>query len=106
MDLEKLENRKLYITELRTANKTVYFETPEAPNAGIWDEIDELLEEKYATTVDVEFVYVDCDGIKYSGGVTVKERNDYADLEMEDDNFYDATQLTDENIIDLIDEGS
>ena len=54
----------------------------------------------------MEFVYVDCDGIKYSGGVTVKERNDYADLEMEDDNFYDATQLTDENIIDLIDEGS
>ena len=106
MDLEKLENSELYITELRTANKTVYFETPEAPNAGIWDEIDELLEEKYTTTVDVEFVYVDCDGIKYSGEVTVKERNDYADLEMEDDDFYDATQLTDENLIDLIDEGS
>lgn len=106
MDLEKLENNELYITELRTANKTVYFKTPEAPNGFIWDEIDELLEEKYATTVDVEFIYVDCDGIKYSGEVTVKERNDYADLEMEDDDFYDATQLTDENLIDLIDEGS
>ena len=106
MDLEKLENSELYITELRTANKTVYFETPEAPNASIWDEIDELLEEKYTTTVDVGFVYIDCDGIKYRGEVAVKERNNYADFEMEDDNFYDATQLTDENLIDLIDEGS
>tara|TARA_Y100000361_G_C11123184_1_gene324407 strand:- start:589 stop:909 length:321 start_codon:yes stop_codon:yes gene_type:complete len=106
MDLEKLENSELYITELRTANKTVYFETPEAPNAGIWDDIDELLEEKYATTVDVEFVYIDNCANHHYGSVTVKERNDYADLEMEDDDFYDATQLTDENLIDLIDEGS
>ena len=101
MDLEKLENSELYITELRTANKTVYFETPEAPNAGIWDEIDELLEEKYTTTVDVEFVYVDCDGIEYRGEVTVNEINDYQDFVMENDNFYEETQLTDENIIDL-----
>ena len=106
MNLEKLENSELYITELCTANKTVYFETPEVPNGLIWDEIDELLEEKYATTVTVNFVYIDSCTNPHYGEVIVKERSDYEGPYMEDSDFYDATQLTDENLIDLIDEGS
>ena len=106
MDLEKLENSELYITELRTANKTVYFETPEAPNGLIWDEIDELLEEKYTTIVTVEIVYIDSCANPHYGEVIVKERGDYEGPYMEDYDFYGATQLTDENLIDFIDEGS
>lgn len=97
----KMEKNNLYITNLCVGHKTIYYETPEIPDRTIRDDINELLEEKYATKIKMKFVYVDCDGIKYSGEVTVNGIDDYEDLIMEDDNFHEKTMLTDVNIIDL-----
>lgn len=96
-----MEKNNVYITNLCVGHKTIYYETPEIPDRTIRDDINELLEEKYATKINMEFVYVDCDGVKYSGEVTVNEIDDYEDLVMVDDSFYEKTMLTDENIIDL-----
>ena len=101
-----MEKNNLYITSLCVGHKSIYYETPEVPSANIWDEIDELLEEKYTTTVTVEIVYIDSCANPHYGEVIVKERGDYEGPYMEDYDFYGATQLTDENLIDLIDEGS
>ena len=69
----KMEKNNLYITNLCVGHKSIYFETPEMPDRTIRDDINELLEEKYATKIN-----------------------------MENDNFYEETQLTDENLIDLL----
>ena len=96
-----MEKNNLYITNLCVGHKSIYYETPEVPDRTIGDDIDELLEDKYTTTVNMEFVYVDSTEQKHYGSVTVKEIDDYADFVMENDNFYEETQLTDENVIDL-----
>ncbi len=96
-----MEKNNLYITDLCVGHRSIYYETPEVPDSTVGDDINELLEDKYTHNINMEFVYVDCDGVKYSGKVTVNEIDDYQDFEMADDNFYEKTQLTDENIIDL-----
>ena len=49
----------------------------------------------------MEFFYLDSTGDKHYGSVIVNEIDDYEDFEMYDDDFYEKTQLTDENLIDL-----
>ena len=97
----KMEKNNVYITNLCVGHKSIYYQSPELPSGIIRDDLNELLEDKYVTKVNMEFVYVDCDGIKYSGEVTVNGIDDYEDLIMEDDNFHEKTMLTDVNIIDL-----
>ena len=96
-----MEKNNLYITDLCVGHKTIYYETPEVPDRTIGDDINELLEDKYAHKVDMKFIYVDCDVIEYRGEVIVNKIDDYEDFEMYDDDFYEKTQLTDENLIDL-----
>ncbi len=95
-----MEKNNLYITNLCVGHKSIYYETPGVPDRTIRDDINELLEEKYTHNINMEFFYLDSTGDKHYGSVMVKEIDDYEDLVM-DDNFYEETQLTDENIIDL-----
>ena len=97
----KMEKSNLYITNLCVGHKSIYYETPEVPDSTIGDDINELLEDKYTHNINMEFVYIDSTGDKHHGSVIVNEINDYQDFVMENDNFYEETQLTDENIIDL-----
>ena len=97
----KMEKNNLYITNLCVGHKSIYFETPEIPDRTIRDDINELLEEKYTTKINMEFFYLDSTGDKHYGSVIVNEIDDYQDFVMENDNFYEETQLTDENLIDL-----
>ena len=96
-----MEKNNLYITNLCVGHKSIYYETPEVPDSTVGEDINELLEDKYTTTVNMEFVYVDSTEQKHYGSVMVKEIDDYQDLVMVNDNFYEETQLTDENLIDL-----
>lgn len=101
-----MKKNNLYINSLCTGDKSVYYsEGGSLPDTSVKDDINELLEDKYTTKVNVEFVYVDSTNIKHFGVLEVKEVNDYvSDYEgpyMADDSFYGETQLTDENIIDL-----
>ena len=96
-----MEKNNLYITNLCVGHKSIYYETPEVPDRTIGDDLDELLEDKYVTKVNMEFSYLDSTGDKHYGSVIVNEINDYQDFVMENDNFYEKTQLTSINIIDL-----
>ena len=98
----KMEKNNLYINSLCTGDKSVYYsEGGSLPDTSVKDDINELLEDKYTTKVNVEFVYVDSTNIKHFGVLEVKEIDDYEGPYMADDSFYEETQLTDENIIDL-----
>ena len=96
-----MEKNNLYITNLCVGHKSIYYETPEVPDSTVGDDINELLEDKYTHNINMEFVYLDSTGEKHYGSVTVNEIDDYEDFEMYDDDFYEKTQLTDENLIDL-----
>ena len=97
----KMEKNNVYITNLCVGHKTIYYQSPELPSGIIRDDLNELLEDKYVTKVNMEFFYLDSTGDKHFGSVMVKKIDNYEDLVMENDNFYEETQLTDENIIDL-----
>ena len=97
----KMEKNNLYITDLCVGHRSIYYQTPEVPDSFIGDDINELLEDKYADKVWMKFIYVDCDGIECKGEVTVNGIGDYEDFEMYDEDFHENTQLTEENIIDL-----
>lgn len=97
----KMEKNNLYITNLCVGHKSVYYQSPELPCSIIKDDLNELLEDKYVTKVNMEFFYVDSTGDEHFGSVMVNEIDNYENLVMENDNFYEETQLTDENIIDL-----
>lgn len=98
----KMEKNNLYINSLCTGDKSVYYsEGGSLPDTSVKDDINELLEDKYTTKVNVEFVYVDSTNIKHFGVLEVKEIDDYEGPYMADDSFYEETQLTDENLIDL-----
>jgi len=96
-----MEKNNLYITNLCVGHTSIYYETPEVPDSTVGEDINGLLEDKYVTNVNIEFFYLDSTGDKHYGSVIVNEINDYQDFVMENDNFYEETQLTDENIIDL-----
>ena len=96
-----MEKNNLYITNLCVGHKSIYYETPEVPDSTVGDDINELLEDKYTHNINMEFVYLDSTVDKHYGSVTVNEIDDYEDFEMYDDDFYEKTQLTDENLIDL-----
>ena len=96
-----MEKNNLYITDLCVGHRSIYYQTPEVPDRTIGDDINELLEDKYAGKVWMKFIYVDCDGIECKGEVTVNGIGDYEDFEMYDEDFHENTQLTEENIIDL-----
>tara|TARA_R110002167_G_scaffold224145_1_gene429550 strand:+ start:1185 stop:1490 length:306 start_codon:yes stop_codon:yes gene_type:complete len=97
-----MEKNNLYINSLCTGDKSVYYsEGGSLPDTSVKDDINELLEDKYTTKVNVEFVYVDSTNIKHFGVLEVKEIDDYEGPYMADDSFYEETQLTDENLIDL-----
>ena len=79
----KMKKNNLYINSLCTGDKSVYYsEGGSLPDTSVKDDINELLEDKYTTKVNVEFVYVDSTNIKHFGVLEVKEVNDYVTLDM------------------------
>ena len=97
-----MEKNNLYITYLHADGSSVHYLNPELPSKDVKNDINELLEDKYTTKVNMEFTYVDSTGDEHLGSVIVNEIDDYEGPYMEDDSFYEETQLTDENLIDLI----
>lgn len=100
-----MEKNNLYVTNLCVGHKSIYYKTPELPSVDIWDDVDKLLKDKHTTTVNMEFTYVDSTGGEHFGSIIIKEIGDYNGPYM-DDGFYEETMLTNENLIDLIDEGT
>ena len=97
-----MEKNNLYINSLYTRNEAIYYsDGGTLPDESVKDDINELLEDKYISRVDVEFVYIDSTNIKHFGVLEVNEIDDYGGPYMDNDNFYKETQLTDRNLIDL-----
>ena len=98
----QMEKNNLYINSLYTGNEAIYYsDGGTLPDASVKDDINELLEDKYISRVDVEFVYIDSTNIKHFGVLEVKEIDDYEGPYMANDNFYEETKLTDRDLIDL-----
>ena len=61
----------------------------------------EMSKEKYASSVDMEFIYVDETGKNHKGKITINAPGNYQDLEFEDDNVVDEEK--DNKVYSLID---
>ena len=68
----------------------------------VWDDIMDMLDDKYSSKVTVEFALIDKTGQMHDGTVVVNDMDDYQDLEWDDEAKFRATGMTDDNVYDLM----
>ena len=68
----------------------------------VWDDIMNLLDDKYSSKVTVEFTLIDKTGQMHDGTVVVNDMDDYQDLEWDNESKFKATGMTDDNVYDLM----